>query len=104
VGVGEVGYRPSGESGKERLHPALFSLVLTYQRDLNLLAKPRGLRQLYSELGFSIGERQLRNHHEWLIEREYIVLHRSSRGWRVELTEKGERFLRFLGLLKGVGL
>ena len=46
------------------MHPALFSLVLAYQRDLNLLAKPRGLRQLYSELGFSIGERQLRNHRE----------------------------------------
>jgi predicted transcriptional regulator len=46
----------------------------------------------------------LRNHREWLIEREYIVLHRSSRGWRMELTEKGERFLRFLGLLMGVGL
>jgi CTP-dependent riboflavin kinase len=96
--VEEVNFHPSGEAGKERLHPALLSLVLAYLRDLNALARPRRLRQLYGELGFSIGERQLRNHRQWLLEREYIVLYRSSRGWRVELTEKGLRLLRSLGL------
>jgi CTP-dependent riboflavin kinase len=98
VSAEEVNFHPSGESGKERLHPALLSLVLAYSRDLNALARPRRLKQLYSELGFSIGERQLRNHRQWLLEREYIVLYRSSRGWRVELTEKGLRLLRSLGL------
>jgi CTP-dependent riboflavin kinase len=101
VSAEEVDFHPTGEGGKERPHPALFTLVLAYARDLNALAKPRKLRQLYSELGFSIGERQLRNHRAWLLEREYVVLYRSSRGWRVELTEKGLRFLRSLGLLKG---
>jgi CTP-dependent riboflavin kinase len=101
--VEEVNFHPSGESGKERLHPALFTLVLAYARDLNALAKPRRLRQLYEEVGLSLGERQLRNHRAWLLEREYVVLYRSSRGWRVELTEKGERLLRSLGLLKGEG-
>ena len=98
----EANFHPSGEGGKERLHPALLTLVLAYTRDLNSLAKPRRLKQLYSELGFSIGERQLRNHRAWLLEREYVVLYRSSRGWRVELTEKGERLLRDLGLLREV--
>ena len=98
-----MNFHPSGESGKERLHPALFTLVLAYARDLNALAKPRRLRQLYEEVGLSLGERQLRNHRAWLLEREYVVLYRSSRGWRVELTEKGERLLRSLGLLKGEG-
>ena len=83
------------------MHPALFTLVLAYARDLRLLARPRRLRQLYEELGFSIGERQLRNHREWLLEREYIVLYVSRWGPRVVLTEKGERLLRALGLLKG---
>jgi hypothetical protein len=101
--VEEVNFHPSGEGGKERPHPALFTLVLAYARGLNALAKPRRLRQLYEELGLEIGERQLRNHRAWLLEREYIVLYRSSRGWRVELTEKGERLLKTLGLLKGEG-
>jgi CTP-dependent riboflavin kinase len=94
----EANFHPSGESGKERLHPALFTLVLAYLRDLRALANSRKLRLLYEELGVVIGERQLRNHREWLLEREYIVLYRSSRGWRVELTEKGEKLLRTLGL------
>jgi repressor of nif and glnA expression len=84
------------------LHPALFTLVLAYARDLRLLARPRRLRQLYEELGFSIGERQLRNHRAWLLEREYVVLYRSRGGWRVELTEKGLKLLRALGLPEGV--
>jgi CTP-dependent riboflavin kinase len=84
------------------LHPALLTLVLAASRDLRLLARPRRLREAYAELGFSIGERQLRNHRAWLLEREYVVLYRSSRGWRVELTEKGLRFLRSLGLLREV--
>jgi len=96
-----VNFHPSGEAGKERLHPALFTLVLAHARDLRLLARPRRLREAYAELGFSIGERQLRNHREWLLEREYIVLYKSGRGWRVELTEKGEKLLRALDLLKG---
>ena len=103
MSVEEVNFHPSGESGKERPHPALFTLVLAASRNLNALARPRRLRQLYSELGLEIGERQLRNHRAWLLEREYVVLYRSSRGWRVELTEKGERLLRSLGLLKGEG-
>jgi len=98
----EANFRPAGEGGKERPHPALFTLVLAYARDLNALAKPRKLRQLYEEVGLSLGERQLRNHRAWLLEREYVVLYRSSRGWRVELTEKGERLLRALGLLREV--
>jgi hypothetical protein len=102
VSVEEVDFHPTGESGKERLHPALLTLILAYARDLNSLAKPRRLKRLYSELGFSIGERQLRNHRVWLLEREYIVLYRSSWGWRVELTEKGLRLLRSLGLLREV--
>jgi CTP-dependent riboflavin kinase len=102
VSVEEVNFRPSGEGGKGRPHPALFTLVLAYARDLNALAKPRKLRQLYSELGLEIGDRQLRNHRKWLLEREYIVLYRSSRGWRVELTEKGLKLLRVLGLLREV--
>ena len=80
------------------MHPALFTLVLAYARDLRLLARPRRLRQLYEELGLSIGERQLRNHRTWLLEREYVVLYRSRGGWRVELTEKGLKLLRALGL------
>jgi hypothetical protein len=98
VSVEEVNFHPSGESGKERLHPALLTLVLAYLRDLNALARPRRLKRLYGELGVVIGERQLRNHRAWLLEREYIVLYRSRGGWRVELTEKGLRFLRTLGL------
>jgi CTP-dependent riboflavin kinase len=85
------------------LHPALFTLVLAYARNLNALANSRRLRQLYEELGLEIGERQLRNHREWLLEREYIVLYVSRWGPRVQLTEKGERLLRALGLLKGEG-
>ena len=84
------------------MHPALLSLVLAYARDLRALAKPRRLKQLYSELGFSIGERQLRNHRAWLLEREYIVIYVSRWEPRVELTEKGERLLKVLGLLKEV--
>ena len=85
------------------MHPALFTLVLAYARNLNALANSRRLRQLYEELGLEIGERQLRNHREWLLEREYIVLYVSRWGPRVQLTEKGERLLRALGLLKGEG-
>ena len=83
------------------MHPALFTLVLAYARNLNALANSRRLRQLYEELGLEIGERQLRNHREWLLEREYIVLYVSRWGPRVQLTEKGERLLKALGLLKG---
>jgi CTP-dependent riboflavin kinase len=102
VSVEEVNFHPSGEGGKERPHPALFTLVLAYLRDLNALANSRKLKRLYSELGFSIGERQLRNHRVWLLEREYIVLYVSRWGPRVQLTEKGERLLKTLGLLKEV--
>jgi hypothetical protein len=99
----EVDFHPSGEAGKERPHPALLSLILAYSRNLNSLASARKLRGLYAELGFEIGERQLRNHRQWLLEREYIIIYVSSRGPRVVLTEKGERLLRSLGLLKGEG-
>jgi hypothetical protein len=88
---------------RERPHPALFTLVIAYARDPNSLLQPRRLKQLYEELGLRLGERQLRNHREWLIEHGYVVLYRCSRGWRVELTERGLRFLRSLGLLKGEG-
>ena len=84
------------------MHPALFTLVLAYLRDLNALANSRKLKRLYSELGLEIGERQLRNHREWLIEREYIIIYVSRWGPRVELTEKGERLLRALDLLREV--
>jgi hypothetical protein len=100
--VEEVDFRPSGEAGGERLHPALFSLIIACQRDLGLLLRPQRLRGVYAELGFRIGDRQLRNHREWLLDHGYVELRRSSRGWRVELTEKGLRFLRSLGLLKEV--
>ena len=96
----EVNFRPSGEGGKERPHPALFTLVLAFSRDPRALASSRRLRQLYEELGLSIGERQLRNHVRWLLEREYIVLYKSGRGWRVELTERGLKLLGALGLLR----
>ena len=99
----EVNFHPSGESGKERLHPALFTLVLAASRDLNALANSRRLRQLYEEVGLTLGDRQLRNHARWLLEHEYIVLYVSRWGPRVQLTEKGERLLRALGLLKGEG-
>jgi repressor of nif and glnA expression len=102
VSAEEADFHPSGEGGKERLHPALLTLILAYQRDLNALARPRRLREAYSELGFSIGERQLRNHVRWLLEREYIVLYVSRWGWRVELTEKGEKLLKALGLVREV--
>ena len=85
------------------MHPALFSLALAYARDLNALANSRRLRQLYEEVGLTLGDRQLRNHARWLIEHEYIVLYVSRWGPRVQLTEKGERLLRALGLLKGEG-
>jgi repressor of nif and glnA expression len=80
----------------------LLSLALACARDLNLLLSARRLREAYRELGFSIGERQLRNHLKWLLEREYIVIYLSRRGSRVQLTEKGERLLKALGLLKEV--
>ena len=83
------------------MHPALFTLVLAVSRDLNALANSRRLKRLYEGLGVVIGERQLRNHRAWLLEREYIVLYKSRWGWRVELTEKGEKLLRALDLLKG---
>ena len=102
MSVEEVNFRPTGEAGKERLHPALFTLVLAYLRDLNALANSRKLKRLYSELGLEIGERQLRNHREWLIEHEYVIVHVSRWGPRVQLTEKGERLLRSLGLLREV--
>jgi repressor of nif and glnA expression len=85
------------------LHPALFTLVLAASRDLNALADSRRLREAYRELGLSLGDRQLRNHKAWLLEHGYVVLYRGAGGWRVELTEKGLRLLRALGLLKEVG-
>jgi repressor of nif and glnA expression len=100
VSAEEVNFRPTGEGGKERLHPALFTLVLAFSRDPRALASSRRLRQLYEELGLEIGERQLRNHVRWLIEHDYVVLYKSRWGWRVELTERGGRLLRALGLLR----
>jgi hypothetical protein len=101
VSVEEVNFHPSGEGGKERPHPALFTLALAYARDPRALANSRRLKRLYEELGLEIGERQLRNHVRWLLEHDYIVLYKSRWGWRAELTEKGGRLLGALGLLKG---
>jgi hypothetical protein len=100
VSAEEVNFRPTGGGGKERLHPALFTLVLAFSRDPRALASSRRLRQLYEELGLEIGERQLRNHRAWLLEHEYVIIYVSGRGPRVVLTEKGERLLRALGLLR----
>jgi CTP-dependent riboflavin kinase len=99
--VEEANFRPAGEAGKERLHPALFTLVLAALRDLNALANSRRLKRLYEEVGLTLGDRQLRNHARWLIEHEYVIVYVSRWGPRVQLTEKGERLLRALGLLKG---
>jgi repressor of nif and glnA expression len=100
--VEEANFRPSGEAGGERLHPALLSLIIARQRDLALLLRPQKLRSVYAELGFKIGDRQLRNHVRWLLEHEYIIIYVARRGPRVELTEKGLSFLKALGLLEGV--
>jgi repressor of nif and glnA expression len=99
--VEEVNFHPSGEGGKERPHPALFTLVLAALRDLNALANSRRLKRLYEEVGLTLGDRQLRNHARWLIEHEYVIVYVSRWGPRVVLTEKGEKLLRTLGLLKG---
>jgi repressor of nif and glnA expression len=102
VSVEEASFHPSGEGGRERLHPAVFTLVLAYLRDLNALTDSKRLRSAYGELGFSIGDRQLRNHRKWLLERGYIEVRVTGEGRRVELTEKGLKLLRALGLLKEV--
>jgi repressor of nif and glnA expression len=96
----EANFHPSGEGGKERLHPALFTLVLAYLRNLNALANSRRLKGLYEVLGLEVGERQLRNHVRWLLQHEYVIIYRTGWGPHVELTEKGERLLKTLNLLK----
>jgi repressor of nif and glnA expression len=93
---GSSGLHPSGERG--RPHPALLTLVLACARDPSALLRPKELERLYAELGFRIGERQLRNHARWLIERGYIEIRVWKRGRRVELTEKALNLLGSLGL------
>jgi repressor of nif and glnA expression len=94
----EANFRPRGE----RPHPALLTLILA-SRNPRLLLSARGLRERYNELGLEVGERQIRNHRLWLLKHEYIIIYRTGWGPHVELTEKGLRFLRSLGLLKGGG-
>jgi hypothetical protein len=63
----------------------------------------RELKRLYGELGFEIGERQIRNHRLWLLKHEYIIIYRTGWGPHVELTPKALKLLETLGLAKGGG-
>ena len=80
----------------ERPHPALLSLALA-ARNPQLLLSARALRARYNELGFEIGERQLRNHVRWLLKHGYVEIRIGVRK-RVEITERGRAFLAALGV------
>jgi len=83
----------------ERFHPAVFTLVIAATSgDLRLLLRPKWLREAYGRLGFSVSERQLRNHLSWLVRRGYVRVLWLAEGRSVELTEKGEELLKALGL------
>ena len=83
-------------AGSERLHPALISLIVA-ARNPQLLLSARALHRVYSELGFEIGERQLRNHVRWLLKHGYVEI-RYGASKRVLILERGRVFLSALGV------
>ena len=87
--------RKEGVRG-ERPHPALLSLALA-ARNPQLLLSAQALRQAYSELGFEIGERQLRNHVRWLLARGFVEI-RVGASRQVVILERGRAFLAALGV------
>jgi len=89
------GKRKKGAGG-ERLHPALLSLALA-ARNPQLLLSTRALRARYGELGFQIGERQLRNHVRWLLARGFVEI-RVGASRQVVILERGRAFLAALGV------
>jgi len=83
-------------AGGERLHPALISLIVA-ARNPQLLLSARALHRVYSELGFEIGERQLRNHVRWLLARGFVEI-RVGASKQVVILERGRSLLRSLGV------
>ena len=83
----------------ERFHPAVFTLILAATSgDLRLLLRPGQLKAAFEKLGFSVSERQLRNHVRWLVKHGYVRVLWLAEGKSVELLEKAERLLNSLGI------
>jgi hypothetical protein len=83
----------------ERFHPAVFTLLIAATSgDLRLLLRPRQLKAAFERLGFSVSERQLRNHVRWLVSKGFIRILWLAEGKSVELTPRAEELLKALGL------
>jgi len=83
----------------ERFHPAVFTLILAATSgDLRLLLRPGQLKAAFEKLGFTVSERQLRNHVRWLVSKGFIRILWLAEGRSVELLPKAEQLLQVLGL------
>jgi len=83
----------------ERFHPAVFTLILAAtQGDLRILLRPVELRTAFEKLGFTVSERQLRNHVRWLVSKGFIRILWLAEGKSVELLPKAEALLAALGI------
>jgi len=63
-----------------------------------LLLKPKLLHETYRRLGFSVSERQLRNHLAWLVKHGYVRVVWLAEGDSVELLPKAEALLAALSI------
>ena len=83
----------------ERFHPAIFTLLIAATSgDLRLLLRPGQLKAAFEKLGFTVSERQLRNHLAWLVKHGYVRVLWLAEGKSVELLPKAEALLAALSI------
>ena len=63
-----------------------------------MLLKPVELRAAFEKLGFTVSERQLRNHVRWLVKHGYVRVLWLAEGKSVELLPKAEALLAALSI------